>query len=320
MMTVGDKNPILIIGAADEPHAAYIFERLEALGESPVYFDTRRFPTQMKLAFYPGEAQNGHLQVDNKSPSIPLNAVQSVYWRYHFGIELSPSITDSFIREMAFREIDSAIGALFRSLPCLWVNSAEAIEQHRYKGFQLKLLAEAGLRIPDTLISNDPEAVKGFYHRYNGKVIYKPVRGGAHTSPVKKDDIKPDRLKELSKSPVQFQEMIPGVDIRVYFINGETFAAEIQSQTLDFRDDPRAPIVPIELPETVQAACVHVAEELGLLFSGIDLRRTPEQEYVFIEGNPSPMFLHFQEVTGYPIGARLIDLLRNPDSLKRSKP
>jgi glutathione synthase/RimK-type ligase-like ATP-grasp enzyme len=46
-----------------------------------------------------------------------------------------------------------------------------------------------------------------------------------------------------------------------------------------------------------------------LIFSGIDIRRTPAGEYVFLEGNPSPMFSYFEKVTGYPISDRLVDLL-----------
>jgi glutathione synthase/RimK-type ligase-like ATP-grasp enzyme len=46
-----------------------------------------------------------------------------------------------------------------------------------------------------------------------------------------------------------------------------------------------------------------------LVYSGIDVRRTPEGEYVFLEGNPCPMFIHFERQTGYPISDRLADLL-----------
>jgi len=50
-------------------------------------------------------------------------------------------------------------------------------------------------------------------------------------------------------------------------------------------------------------------------YSGIDIRRSPEGEYVFLECNPCPMFMHFETVTGYPISDRLVDLLLTPQSL-----
>jgi glutathione synthase/RimK-type ligase-like ATP-grasp enzyme len=84
---------------------------------------------------------------------------------------------------------------------------------------------------------------------------------------------------------------------------------EIQSNTLDFREDQNAPRVKIDLPAAVAEDCLKLARTLDLVFTGIDLRRTPEQEYVFFEGNPTPVFVYDEEVTGYPISDRLVDRL-----------
>ena len=81
------------------------------------------------------------------------------------------------------------------------------------------------------------------------------------------------------------------------------------TDVLDFRRDPNAKINPIDLPSAVAKDCFSLAKTLGLVFSGIDIRRTPNGEYVFLEGNPSPMFIYFEKVTGYPISDRLVDLL-----------
>jgi glutathione synthase/RimK-type ligase-like ATP-grasp enzyme len=212
---------------------------------------------------------------------------------------------------MAFREIDSALGSLFRNMPhARWVNSVEAVERHRFKTHQLQLMAQAGLRIPKTLVTNDSEAVRQFYEALSQQVIYKPVSGGAHTQKLKAEDLTDERLSELRKSPVQFQEYIPGVDTRVYVVGNDVFAAEIQAGTLDFRDDPAAPIVPVELPERIAEQCHTVSRLMDYVFTGIDLRRTPDGAFVFIEANPSPMFMHFESITGYPISERLIGLLQ----------
>jgi hypothetical protein len=300
---------ILIIGAHQETHAAFIHHKITERGHQAAYFDTRRFPSQMRLSLRtgPNTPQPGLLQDADQRP-IPLDSIEAVYWRYHMGLQL-PSLSEPFLMEMAHREIDSAIGSLFRILPCRWVNSPEAIAMHTYKTYQLSLLHQHGIRIPQTLVSNDPQSVVEFYESLNGQVIYKPVRGGAHTSKLTPDDLKPERLAELAKAPVQFQEMIEGVDVRVYLVKDEAFAAEIRSSTLDFRDDPQAPIAPVDLPDSVIADCQTLAQLLGLVYTGIDIRKTPYGEYVFLEGNPCPMFIHFEKQTGYPISNRLVDLL-----------
>lgn len=298
---------IVIIGAPDEAHSAFMHEKIRRRGERAAYLDTRLFPAHMPLSLTPSQAETGRIRLEGQH--IPLADIRTVYWRYHMGIELPPEIQDPFLQNMAHREIESAMGSLLRMLDCLWVNSPEAVAMHAYKIHQLRLLHQAGIRIPDTLVTNDPEAVRAFYEAHHGRVIYKPVRGGAHTETLRAEDLQAERLKELAKSPVQFQECIDGVDVRVYLVGKELFPAEIRSETLDFRADPRAKIVPLALPDAVAADCFKLAELLGLVFSGIDVRRTPEGEYVFLEGNPAPMFIHFEQQAGYPISDRLTDLL-----------
>jgi glutathione synthase/RimK-type ligase-like ATP-grasp enzyme len=300
---------ILIIGNAHEEHASYIHDKVTARGHQAVYFDSMAFPGTTRMAYEPGFPMRGTFQPDPNGPKIPLEAIRAVYWRTFLGINTEPAGDDAFMKNILYREIQSAIGSMFRNLDALWVNSPQAIDLHYYKTHQLQLMQARGIRVPDTLIANDPEAVCAFYDRWQGQVIYKPVLGGAHTQTVKPEDLTPERLAELSSSPVQFQELVPGVDVRAYVVGGQLFAAEIRSQTLDFRDDPSAPIVPVTLPEAVQADCFTVAETLGLKLSGIDIRRTPDNDFVFIEGNPSPMFIHFERVTGYPISDALVDLL-----------
>ncbi len=299
---------ILVLGSPEEAHAAHVLERIQRQGGEACYFDTRRFPGETRITFDENSPAGGFFQAGHGTKNIPLADIRSVYWRYHYGVETG-HIPDAYIASMAYREIESALGSFCRVLDCLWVNPAAAIEMHRYKGYQLKLLKQAGLRVPETIVTNNGAHVQAFFDRLQGRVVFKPVRGGAHTQPVTQADLSPERLKELAKAPVQFQERIEGVDIRVYYVNGELFPAEIRSQTLDFRDDPDAPIVRTQLPEDVEAGCRTLAQTLGLVFSGIDIRRTPEGEYVFIEGNPSPMFIHFERMAGYPITDRLVRLL-----------
>lgn len=303
---------ILILGSPQDTHAALIARKIQARGHQALYLDTLDFPGALKLNLTIGPGTSGLGQcIDPSGNRTMLDDIEAVYWRSHMGISL-PDIEEPYLREMAYREIESTLGSLFRSLPCRWVNSPEAVNMHVFKTYQLTLLNRAGIRIPRTLITNDPDAVREFYESQNGQVIYKPVRGGAHTQKLSKDDLSDARLAELSKSPVQFQELIEGVDIRAYCMQDEIFAAEIHSGTLDFRDDPGAPIVPIALPQTVQQDCYQLASLLKLLYTGIDIRRTPQGEYVFLEGNPCPMFIYFEQQTGYPISDRLVDLLLKP--------
>lgn len=305
---------ILIIGAPDEAHSAHMAKALQERGETIGYFDPRVFPRQMQLHLSLAEGLPSVFLSPTDTEPVSLTDIKAVYWRYFLGMPPYTGDPDAepYVQEMAQRELQASIGNFFRMLDertVRWVNSPAAIEMHRFKLYQLLLMRQAGIPVPDTLITNDAERLRAFYERCGRTVIYKPVAGGAHAAMLTPDDFAPERADELAKVPVQFQNYVPGVDIRVYVIGDALFAAEIQAETVDFRNHPEAPIVPIELPAAVQEQCHTVSKLLHYRYTGIDIRRTPDGQHIFLEGNPAPMFMHFERVTGYPITDALADLL-----------
>ncbi len=295
---------ILIIGSQEETHAEYVYNALKKRGTEVEYFDTREYPQNILLSY--SENTEGYLIINGKK--INISDIQGVYWRWHYGIPYK-KYDDEFVSNMVLRERTSALNSFLCSLKCNVVNPFEAIEMHKNKAYQLNLLKNAGIRVPKTVITNDKASVLDFYEKNNKNVIYKPVLGGASTQKLTDEDLTEDRLKELQDSPIQLQECIDGVDIRVFAMGNYIYAAEIRANTLDFRDDNQAELCPVEIPETAKADCIKALELLKLKYSGIDIRKTKDDEYVFIEANPAPMFIHFERMTKYPITEELIRLL-----------
>lgn len=302
---------VLIVGMPTDVPSKLIYDKITARGGQAAYFDTMAFPADVRLTFDPETPAAGGIRLTPNGPLIKLANIQSVYRRWSNGIQ-SPDEEDATLREVVYWNLESAVGSFMRDLDCLWVNSEQATQRHKYKGYQLKLLKAAGLRIPETVMTNDPETVVAFYERLKRdgrKAIYKPVRGWAHTTVLEAADLEPSRLETLANSPVALQEMIEGVDIRAYWLDGQLFPMEIQASTVDFREDYEARRVPIVLPDAVAEDCGKLAKTLGYVFTGIDLRRTPSGEYYFFEGNPTPMFVHDEQTSGHPISDRLVDVL-----------
>jgi glutathione synthase/RimK-type ligase-like ATP-grasp enzyme len=305
----------IVIGSQEEYHAKHIYTLLQAKGEPVVYLDSRQLPEALLISWEAAEiTPSGFLTIEGGK--IPLASIQSVYWRWYYGIQIAPTHQTPEALHTAYmidREVTSAIESLFAVLAeepaCLWVNSINAIEMHKKKGYQLNLMAKNGIRVPRTLITSDASSVRDFYEANQQAIIVKPVRGGASTQKVTDADLTEEKLALLNLSPVQFQELIEGVDIRVYGVGNQLFAAEIQADTIDFRDDPQAKIVPITLPLNIQEQCLQVMALCDLCFTGIDIRLTPAGDYVFIEANPSPMFTFFEQQSGYPISEALVSLL-----------
>ena len=97
--------------------------------------------------------------------------------------------------------------------------------------------------------------------------------------------------------------------MRSYVLGHTVYTVEIRSAALDFRDDRTAAVLPVALPAAVQAQCRAIAQTLCLTWTAIDWRLTPWGDYVFLEANPSPMFLHVERHTGFPITQELVHLL-----------
>ncbi len=180
---------------------------------------------------------------------------------------------------------------------------------HKVKAYQLNIMSKNNIRIPKTLITNSADELLNFYKENNKKIICKPVLGGAMTKLITKNDLTGSKLSTLKSSPVQLQEYIDGVDIRVYVMGDEIFPAEIKANTIDFREDSTAIPRPVEIPDSVKNDCKKILKLFKLKYSGIDIRKTKNGEYVFIEANPAPMFIGFEEATKYPITENLIRLL-----------
>jgi len=64
------------------------------------------------------------------------------------------------------------------------------------------------------------------------------------------------------------------------------------------------------LPGHVAEACLQMAHSLGLILSGIDLRKAPDNQYYCFEINPSPGFIFYERMTGQPISEAVANTLR----------
>lgn len=297
---------VLILGNSEDVHAAHLKQALTQAGVTVDYLDTRLFPTEVRISWQP-DTQIGYLMLPGKN-NLSLQDIHSVFWRNFSGVYI-PALDDSNQQRIAFNDSMSTLRSLIQACPARWINSWQAYQFHKEKPLQLSKVKQMGVKIPKTLISNDPKQVIEFC-RSQEKAIFKPVYGGAHTQFVTEAHLDPKRLSlALSLSPVTIQEYVPGTNIRSYVIGNSVYSAEIRSHSLDFREDSNAELIPTELPEAVQQQCLTITKALMLEWTAIDWRLLPTDEYIFLEANPSPMFLHFEQQTGFPITHKLTELI-----------
>ncbi|MGB3515299.1 MAG: hypothetical protein WBA43_02515 [Elainellaceae cyanobacterium] len=296
---------ILILGNSKDVHAAHLREAIAQTGTDVDYLDIAQFPTQIRVSWSP-QTSEGFLTLPS-GQRWSWQSIRSVFWRSLAAVQV-PSLPDDQ-RQIAGNDAMAVLRTVMQSTSTRWVNSWQAYQFHKEKPRQLGVVHQLGIMIPDTLVGNDPAAVLAFAQRH-AKVIFKPVYGGAYIQPLTPQHLQPERLQlALSCAPIALQEYIPGTNIRTYVIGDRVYGAEIRSLSLDFRLDTQAELIPLTLPDAVEQDCRAIARALWLDWTAIDWRRRPDGQYVFLEANPSPMFIHFERQTRYPITQALVDLL-----------
>lgn len=280
---------------------------LAARGVRAEYLDFAEFPAHAGLSWDP-QARRGRLERTNRS-SIDLEAVRSVYWRIAARTRAATGLQPE-AHGFAEDESRRALECMLRGLVCPVINSPAAVAAHRLKPLQSADIAALGIPTPATLITSSPAALREFFAAHPGGVIVKPVGGGAYVRKLVPADL--ERAHSIRACPMQYQAHIPGEDLRVHVIGERVFAARIITRDpdhVDFRTDPTHCGVAHTLDRDSELRALRIARTLGLAFTGIDFRRTPAGEIVFLEANPSPMFLRFAADTGHPLTEALIDLL-----------
>jgi len=307
---------ILVCGGLADIVTELVCSRLEAMRLPYRLLDLGRYPEGFELAWtWNGDEVEGFIR--SADWTLDLAAVRGVFVRYlgldgHAPFQCLPAGHEN----AALAESQSALMALLETIRCPVANRASASMSNCSKPYQALLVRRSGLLTPPTLVTNDPDAVLEFYEACGRQVIFKSLSGVRSTVRCL-DEHDLARLPLLRHGPAQFQKFLPGDNIRVHTVGPLAVATRIRSGAVDYRYASRqgssADLEPTELPDAVRESCVRLARSMGLLLSGIDLKETPEGEYYCFEVNPSPGFAYYEQHTGQPISAVLIEQLLAPD-------
>ncbi|EDM79249.1 hypothetical protein PPSIR1_03893 [Plesiocystis pacifica SIR-1] len=301
---------IVVVGSPDDLHVQSVTEGLRARGHEPYVFDTQRFPEEMTVSL--GE-QGASIFVDGQQIARPAAVyLRSLYQSPGaYGVDADKAMQDNWRRTLlAFRERSTLMSAVLLR----WEEAGTAVynspraSANITKPFQLALLRDAGLPVPRSLWTNDPEAVRRF-HAEVGDCIYKPVAGGARTRKLEAKDLEADRIERLSAAPVCFQELLTGDDVRVYVIDDQVICAlRIVTDEIDFRQAEER-IEAIEISDEVKDQCVRAAKLVGLRYTGMDIKAGADGNYRVLELNASAMFRGFEGRANVDICGPLCDAL-----------
>lgn len=297
----------LILGNPKDVHVSHLTQALTERDSIVFHLNSRLLPVQLKAA-WDSQIQNCYFTLTD-GYKLQVENIHSIFLR-RISDPCVPSLGNSKQERIAFDDSMTTLRVILKSSPAFWVNNWEiSYRIHEEKPLQLASAKKLGINIPATLTTNDPEQISNFAESKE-KVIFKPVCGGAWTQTLTSYHLEPKRLNiALKISPVTFQEYIPGTNIRTYVIDRSVYSAEVKSEAVDFRKDKKCQLIPFELPDNICQQSLDIAKELGLVWTAIDWRLTPDQEYFFLEANSNPLFLYFERTTGFPITNELANLL-----------
>jgi glutathione synthase/RimK-type ligase-like ATP-grasp enzyme len=296
---------IVVYGRADDPPLTLAVEAACAFGVRHLFVDQARLHQYDVFVEVGSNGISGELIVDGQH--VPMDSIDGVYAR---PLDLSEAWPDELSRLRA-ETFHRAFVEWLDYGPTLVVSRPRAMESNSSKPYQSQLIAAAGFAVPETLVSSDPDEVREFW-MVHGRVVYKSV-SGVRSIVRELDDAAATRLEALGALPTQFQQYVPGMDVRVHVVGSETYAAAVASNAVDYRyaghDGLQAELSTLHLPGDVRERCLTVARALDLPLCGIDLRRTPEGRWVCFEVNPMPAYSYYEAHTGLPISRALVRLL-----------
>lgn len=312
---------IVIVSHAADDHAAAVAECLAGAGARARLVDTGAFPLKLSLSFGISGTDRS-ATIGQNEQELDVADINVVWWRRPQPYVLDEAM-DPTVACFAYSECHEAMAGMWHSLKARWVNPPAADEIAHHKPYQLAVAQDVGLRVPLTLITNDPDAARGFLSQAGaGRFIYKTFL--AHESHWRETRLVTARelrlLDSVRLAPVIFQEFVEAeADLRVTVFGQDIYAAEILtapgSYEYDYRVDLTAVTMrPASLPEDVERALLDLMQRLGLVYGAIDLRRTPEGQYIFLEINPAGEFLFIEDRCGLPLAAAMAKLLTRLDN------
>src|SRR5215208_1752417 len=329
MSPISSRDAVLLLTHSGDFYTIdLVAQALARRGVRPIRFNTDLFPSSVKLSARAGDERTAHLFTET-GEQVSAAEVRAVWARKLWSPRMAHELDERY-RLMCVGESIAALEGFLDALhDARWVNDLQRQRAAENKQRQLRLAAHAGLRVPRTLVTNDPAAAREFFAETEGQTVAKLLRPLAvsmdaaqpfvYTNRVRAEDL--DGAEALRHSPMVFQELIPkACELRVAYVAGETFAGALDASGTSRGHTDWRRVAPEEchwqkaqLPTEVARGLQALMSELGLVFGAVDLICTPAGEYVFLEVNPGGEWGMLERDLCLPISEAIAEaLLENP--------
>jgi ribosomal protein S6--L-glutamate ligase len=200
------------------------------------------------------------------------------------------------------------------------MNPVDGMIKARDKYGALSSLSRTGLRVPETLVTEDIGLAYDFVTRF-GRAVIKPLIGSKGYGSVLVDN--PEIAFRIFKTLASFNQVIyvqeyvekRSYDLRVFVVDGRVLASIQRFITkpgewrTNVAQGGRAKAY--NPPEEVKEMAVKACEVLGLWYAGVDIAETNDKGYVIFEVNAAPDWQGLAEATGVRPAEAITEALVN---------
>lgn len=322
---------VLILTQEFDPTADPVVEALAGREARVTRVDLSYFPRTMTLT---EDADRGRRVLRHRDRMLDLNELSGVWYRRPTAFDFGPDMGEAE-EQFARNEAIQAVGGVLRATECVWVNRPDLDAVAELKPYQLAVARRVGLRVPPTLVTNDPAEVTAFLAATDRPVVYKSFSGGVIRYPgafpigllttVVGDELR-EHIGRVRHTACMFQEYVDkAYEVRLTVIGNTFFPVVIRSQDndatrVDWRGENEMTYGDFEpVPHSVLAKVQALLAELGVVYAALDFIVTPDGEWVFLEANPNGQFMWLKHDLGLPFSECMADLLTRGGQFRRGE-
>jgi len=274
------------------PSARELLEAVEKLGHQPVYLKIHELDAYL-------EDGKTIVKLHDKEVDIDAGIVRS----------LGAHVTlDTYTRRLGVLEALATKAVI--------VNKPEAIAYTRDKWRSLLRLAQHGISVPTTLVTENPFTAMRFCSKH-GKVVYKPLMGSLGLGSMLVED--PDLAYHVTRSLTNlrissyYQVFLekPGFDFRVFVVGEEVIGAMKRVAESGWKTNIAQGARGVKIdysayPEVYDIA-LKAVKVLGLDYAGVDIAYDKNTDkYYVLEVNAFPQWEGLKTATGVDVAKHIV--------------
>jgi ATP-grasp ribosomal peptide maturase len=315
-------GPILVLAEQGDWPTDRVVKTLTDRGAEVFRMDTCEFPMAAELDARIGAVHGWAGSLCTTHRDLDLTRVAACYYRTPTAFRFPPGMSAAE-RRFAAAQARSGLGGVISALSCRWVSHPAAMSRADYKPVQLAAGRRAGLRIPETIVTNRAAAVRDWAAHIDGPIVAKPVASpvlieGDELKTVYTQRLEPTDLADLTgidTTAHMLQAWVPKQhEVRLTVAGDRLLAVEIHADStaayVDWRSDYKSLRYKVtDVPGAVAVGVRRLMTALDLRFAAIDFVVDPQDRFWLLEVNACGQWDWIQHATGLPIAEAITDEL-----------